>query len=199
MSQQWRGVVNAVLYGVQFSDTLGPEEVSRVSTALLTEPLGNLHPEQEYQALVEALRSNEELDTVVRTKHSESEVRQFLNNIVAELDDRRPWPTPALIELPVSEWGRFSGTDPIARIDMAWPAIQGPVRRMLKKPVGEERYWLILRLRSGTEIALVWPGWPGASATALLSTDRATPIPEIVEEVVNSTALDAKSIAIIGR
>lgn len=199
MTQPWRGVVNAVLYGVQFSDVLGPEEVGRVSTALLTEPLGNLHPEEEYRALVEALRSNEELDTVVRTKHSESDVRQFLNDIVAELDDRRPWPSPPLIELPVSEWARFSGTAPIARIDLAWPAIQGPVRRMLKKPVGEERYWLLLRLRSGTEIALVWPGWPGESATALLSTDRATPIPEIVEEVVNSTALDSKSIAVIGR
>ncbi|MRH92084.1 hypothetical protein GFY24_32385 [Nocardia sp. SYP-A9097] len=191
--------MNAILDSVQFSDTLGPEEVGRISSALLTEPLWNLHPAEEYQALVEALRSNEELDTLIRTRYSESELRRFLSSIVAELDHRRPWPEPPFRELPVSGWTRFSDADPIARIDLAWPAIQGPVRRMLRKPVGESRYWLLLQLRSGTEIALVWPGWPGESATALLSTDLATPIQDIVGEVVNSTALDPKFISIIDR
>ncbi|MFB7724464.1 hypothetical protein [Nocardia sp. NPDC056100] len=198
MTQQWRGVVNAVLYGVQFSDTLGPEEVSRVSTALLTGPLGALTLDEKYGALVAALESNEELDTVVRIKHSESELRDFLGRVVAELDGRRPWTEPAFRELPLSEWTRFSGFAPVARVDLAWPAIQGPLRRMLKKPAGDDRYWLLLRMRSGTEVALVWPGWAGESATALLA-DQVIPARNVVEEVLGATALTPSNISIINR
>ncbi|QIS12184.1 hypothetical protein [Nocardia arthritidis] len=91
MTEEWRGVVNAILYVVQFNE-LGPAEVSRVSRDLLTKPFFDLTADQEYRALLEALESGAELNATIGTRHSEAEIRDFLNRIVAELDDMRPWP-----------------------------------------------------------------------------------------------------------
>lgn len=136
MAQDWRAVMNAVLYGIQFSKVLGPEEVDRISTGLLANPLWNLTPDDEYQALSAALDSGEKLDNFVGTGHSESELRDFFQAVVGELDGRRPWPPAGFQQLPLTEIGQFTDNEPIARIDVPWPAINGPLRRMLEKPEG---------------------------------------------------------------
>ncbi|MEV6769714.1 hypothetical protein AB0N05_13905 [Nocardia sp. NPDC051030] len=189
--------MNAVLYSVQFTDRLNPNEVRRISTGLLTEPLWDLTPEDEYRALVDALNSGEELDTLVRTKHSEAEVREFLTRIVAELDAARPWPDPALQELSISRWTEFTGLEPVAQINIAWPTIQGLVQRGFTKPPGENREWLLVRLRSGAELALVWPGLAGRTATDVLSLDTNIAAESVIEEILAATSLDPSSITIL--
>jgi hypothetical protein len=45
---EWRGLVNAILYTVQFDRDLDDEIIDRVAHMLVEQPLRGLTPEQEY-------------------------------------------------------------------------------------------------------------------------------------------------------
>lgn len=195
MTDDWRPVINAVLWMTQFAPTLDEGEVRRIATSLLEKPFGDLTPEQEYQALVEALDSGEQLDAIVRVKHSPTEIRRFLAGIVAELDARRPWQDAALREIPISRWAEFADAVPIARISVPWPTIEGKVDKTFKRVGGGEG--VLLRMRSGIELGLVWPGRAGKSETDILSLGTPQSASAIIQELIGATSLKADEIALI--
>lgn len=195
MAADWQAVVNAVLYAVQFENELGPAQVQRISTALLTEPLWDLTPAEEYAALVAALGADTPLNTTVGTKHSETTIRGFLNDIVQQLDSARPWTPPPFLELPESRWPDFSNAPAIAHIDVSWPAIEARVKKTFKR-TGDEKQVLLLRLRSGIEVGLVWPGPAGQATTMLVSPTTSISPATIVREVVEATSLTPDSISL---
>ncbi|WP_225729985.1 MULTISPECIES: hypothetical protein [unclassified Nocardia] len=197
MTEEWRGVVNAILYVVQF-DELGPEEVSRVSRNLLTKPFFDLTPDQEYRALLEALESGAELNATIGTRHSEAEIRDFLNRIVAELDDMRPWPEPQFQELPMTRWPEFAGRAPFAQVDVSWPEIETKLRLIFNKSDSDGRECLPVRMRSGVEVGFIWPGWPGSSATAVVALKTDLPAHRIVDEIIQATLLEPSDITVLG-
>lgn len=193
MTSQWRPVVNAVLYMVRFAPALDAAEVNRVAVSLLRSPLGDLTPEQEYQALVDALDSGEELDVVVRVQHSPSQVRTFLGDLVAELDEMRPWQAPPLQEIPMTRWPDFATAAPVARISVPWPPIEGRVDKTFKSVDGGQG--VLVRLRSGTELALVWPSGAGKSGTDVIAPGA---VPSaVVAELIEATALNDSDVAIL--
>ncbi|WP_253814215.1 hypothetical protein [Nocardia amikacinitolerans] len=195
MTEDWRPVVNAVLYMTQFAQALDRAEANRVSTALLERPFGNLTPEQEYRALVDALNSDQELDTVVRVKHSPAEIRNFLSNVVAELDAMRPWRAPPLQEIPATRWPEFANAKPVARVAVAWPAIEGRIDKTFKR-LGDSQ-GVLVKTRSGSELALVWPSHTGKSETDIIPLGSSQKVSALVQELVDATLLNMDEIVIL--
>jgi len=178
----------------QFSAALDQVEVRRVSAALLEKPLGNLTPEQEYRALTDALESGQELDTVVKVKHAPAEVRSFLSKVVAELDAMRPWPLPPVRELPIAQWSNSASVGPIAQIAVGWPAIEARLGKIFKRL--ENGQGVLVALRSGSELALIWPSRAGKAATDVFSLGQDRTGSAIVQELIDATSLTADEIAI---
>lgn len=192
MANDWRLVVNAVLYMTQFSPALNQAEVERVSTTLLGKPLGSLTQEQEYRALTDALESGQDLDPIVKVKHSPAEVRDFLSKVVAELDAMRPWPVPPLRELSITRWSNSASVIPIGQIAVGWPAIEGRVGKTFKRM--ECGRGVVVALRSGSELALIWPSRTGKSATDIFSLSQDRPGSVIKQELLDATSLTADVI-----
>jgi hypothetical protein len=195
MPEEWRGVSNAVLYGLIFKPTLDDSEVDRIANELITEPLWTLTPQQGYDRLVEALRSDVDLNSDLQTPHSDAEYREFLKRLVDRMDALRPWPELPFQELDTSRWSSFVGSQPIARIDESYPYVQGLFHRVF---TGLEpgRSGLILRLKSGTEVAFVAPWWPESDDVAILRHDPQIPAQQVIDELHKLANLDPELVTL---
>ncbi len=88
----WRGRINAILYGLIFTKELDDAAIRRMADALIagrTMPDG---PDAYYAAIEPALQSGEPLNDMIQAPHSEEAIRDFLARLAVELDGRRPWP-----------------------------------------------------------------------------------------------------------
>ena len=91
-NREWKGRINAILYGLIFTRELDDASVRSTADAVLdgrTMPLGVT---AYYGAIEPALRSGEPLNDMIQAPHSEEAIRDFLGRLAAELDARRPWP-----------------------------------------------------------------------------------------------------------
>ncbi len=164
---QWRGVSNAVLYSVQFDRELDDAALDRVARLLFEQPMWDLTPEDEYAALAQAVRSPGPLTGDIPQPHSDQEFRGFLRRLLDRLDAMRPWPPQPYQSLNVSGWGDFAGARPIARIGLSYVKAQERLKRIFDRvDDGGTREVLLLRLRSGEEVALV--GAPGSREITVL-------------------------------
>jgi hypothetical protein len=190
---EWRGLVNAVLYTVQFDRALDDETVDRVARLLLENPLLGLTPEQEYAALAEALRSGEPLTGDIPQPHSEEAVRDFLARLLNRLDTLRPWPEPPFRPLPISEWERFGGARPIARVHVWYIQAQERLRNGFDQ-VDTGRDVLLLRLSSGAEVALVTPWWMGSDDLVLLQNSPDCSPEQVISEFMEATGFGGDEV-----
>ncbi|WP_119726297.1 hypothetical protein [Thermomonospora amylolytica] len=173
---QWRDLVNALLYNMQFVRVLDDKAAEEYARHLVVRTELDLTPAQEHALLVDALRSGERLTERFPqryARHSEEAVRGFLRRVVARMEEMRPWPTPAYQALPMERWADFADAQPIGRIGMRYVRVEDRLRRPFRKVPGGERgmFALILRLRSGEEIALAGPWWPDSKDVAVLTRD----------------------------
>jgi hypothetical protein len=192
--ERWRGVNNAVLYSVQFRAELNDAVVDRIARAVLNEPLWDLTPQQEYEALAEALQSDAQLTALIPEKHSEETYRDFLRRLLARLDEIRPWPELPFQELSKSRWESFASARPAARITLGFKKMQERLHRGLAKLDDSNRRIVMLRLRSGDEVALVTPWWPGSDDTAMLQRESGRPAEQVVAQLINDTGLTADEV-----
>jgi hypothetical protein len=197
MNGDQRAVVNAILYGVQFADTLNAAEVDRTSSSLLHHPLWSLTPEQEYQSIVDALESGSEIGSIFGPRHSEVAVRNFLQQVVDRLDALRPWPDLPFQELSEIRWSEFSDAPAIARVAVSWPEIETRVGRIFTESLPDSRQYLLLRLRSGIEVGFVWPG-ENEDSTAIVAPNASVPEADIVQEIVDATDLGSPEVVVLG-
>lgn len=197
MNGDQRAVVNAILYGVQFADTLNAAEVDRTSLSLLHHPLWSLTPEQEYQSIVDALESGSEIGSIFGPRHSEVAVRNFLQQVVDRLDALRPWPDLPFQELSEIRWSEFSDAPAIARVAVSWPEIETRVGRIFTESLPDSRQYLLLRLRSGIEVGFVWPG-ENEDSTAIVAPNATVPEADIVQEIVDATDLGSPEVVVLG-
>ncbi|MFQ6395643.1 hypothetical protein ACLMAJ_19535 [Nocardia sp. KC 131] len=196
MNEDRRAVVNAVLHEVQFAANLDKQEAERVASSLLANPLWSLTPEQEYLALVEALEVGAELGVIDIPGHAEAIVRNFLQQVVSSLDERRPWPPLPFRELPDTRWREFAEAPVIARVEVDWPEIEARVGRIFTESVPDSRQFLLVQLRSGAEIGFVWSEQNHYSHTLITVPDTLFSRRQIVQEIVSITDLSSEEFVI---
>jgi hypothetical protein len=191
--EQWRGVTNAVLYSVQFDRELGDSVAARIARSLLENtPLG-LTPEAAYDALAQASRSAEPLTGDIPQPHGDQEFRDFLRRLLGRLDALRPWPDLPYRRLDASRWADFAAACPIGRIGMGYVKAQERLKRIFDRiDDGNSREVLLLRLRSGDEVALV--GAPRVAGVTVLQRASDRPAAQVLAEFVNATGFTADEV-----
>jgi hypothetical protein len=199
MTEEWRGVSNAVLYGLIFKPTLDDSEADKVANEFITEPLWTLTPQEEYDRLVEAVGSSADLTSDIPTPHGDAEYREFLKRVIDRMDAQRPWPELPFQELDAARWSSFAHTQPVARIGRSYPYVEGLFHRTFTSlPSDDDRRGLILRLKSGTEVAFVVPWWPDSRNVAVLRSDSGISAQQVVDELRDLTGLDPELVTIQG-
>lgn len=188
-----RVVVGTLLYSIKF-DKLDDTLVDRRARALVEEPLIDLLPSDEYQAIVEGLQLNTELTELIQlpeaiAAHGEQDFRDFLRRLVDRLDAMRPWPEPLHREVSDSRWTNYTGARTVGRIKMDYVDAQQRINygfRCLMSN-GRKLRVVILRLRSGDEVALVAPWWPNSEDVAILSRDVSRLPEDILDAFLDAT------------
>lgn len=91
MDGEWKGRINAILYGLIFTKELDDAAVRRMADALIagrTMPGG---PAVYLAAIEAALPTDEPLNDIIAAPHGEADIRDFLGRLAGELENRRPW------------------------------------------------------------------------------------------------------------
>jgi hypothetical protein len=196
VTEWWQGVNGYVLYCVQFAQELDGTRVDWIAHLLLSRPLWAFTQQQEYDALAEALRSDAQLTAFIPEPHTEEAYRDFLRRVLARLDAARPWPELPFQELSMSHWVDFAGAIAAARIGLSVKNIHERLHRAMARLTveGTDREVLMLRLRSGDEVALVTPWWPGSADTVVLQRGRASSAEQIIAEFIRCTGFTADEV-----
>jgi hypothetical protein len=190
---QWRGVSNAVLYSVQFDRELDDAALERVVRLLFEQPMWDLTPDDEYNALAQAARSPDPLTGDIPQPHSDQEFRGFLRRLLDRLDAMRPWPPLPYQSLDVSKWDDFAGARPVARIGLSYVKAQERLKRIFDRVEdGGTREVLLLRLPSGAEVALV--GAPGAQEITVLQRRSDRPPAQTLAELAKAAGFRPEEI-----
>ncbi|GAA2075632.1 hypothetical protein GCM10009780_10000 [Actinomadura alba] len=199
-AEPWRALIDAIDYSVQFDRELTEAVVERITRALLREPLLDLTEAEEYQAITEALRSGSALTEPGTQAHGEREFRDFLRRLLRGMDAARPWPEPPFRTLGEARWTGFVAPVPLLRVHMDHVRTQDRLHRVFRRvdDGGRRLILLILRLRSGDEVALVTPWWPGSDDVAVLRRDRRRrPADDAVEEFLTATGIRPDEVAVL--
>ncbi|MBU3065378.1 hypothetical protein KO481_28100 [Nocardia sp. NEAU-G5] len=103
--------------------------------------------------------------------HSEATILLFLGRLLAELERRRPWPDPALVQADAEEWPSLGSSLPIAWMELPLPLVQEAVKASFTAASDMERPLLVLRLRTGQLVGLVGEEGPEPSRFLILLPD----------------------------
>ncbi|MER6959293.1 hypothetical protein [Streptomyces sp. NPDC000618] len=192
------GVVAGILYCVQFSRELDDDEVARITRMTFEQPLYGLTTEEQYEGIEAALAVDDWQDALSWQPHPEPVVRDFLRRVLERLDARRPWPEPPFRNLGYARWQEFRQGTLLARLRLYAPA-QDPMHvRLHTVPGDEDRLrGVVLRLRSGDEVALVASPAPDGEEAVLMAVPPHRSAAEIVEAFVSCTGYARERVSAV--
>lgn len=185
--EYWRPVVNGVLYSVQFRDQLTDDLAGHLAQDILHRPLAGLTREDQYTALTTAVQSGTDLTSLIPKAHAESSFRGFLADVVDQLDALRPWPEPAYEDIFLSRWDEFANPVLIARLALSTPKVQQKTESFFYRLEDNQKRVIGLRLKSGTQVALVSRWWPDSTHSAVFT--QGTCDHDVIQELVEVTHL----------
>ncbi|TDC81180.1 hypothetical protein E1193_15500 [Micromonospora sp. KC606] len=87
----WKGVVNQILYGLIFTRVLDEVAASRMADAMVERRSLAAGPRVYAAAIAQARRHRGPLTDELPTPHTEEAFRAYLELLATELDSRRPW------------------------------------------------------------------------------------------------------------
>ncbi|WBC13414.1 hypothetical protein O7600_19995 [Micromonospora sp. WMMA1998] len=95
-SDDWKGIVNQILYGLMFTPQLDDDTAGQMAAAMVERRYFGAGPDAYADAIVQALRYDGPLTDEIDTPHGEAAFRDFLGRLGTRLEALRPWPqTPA--------------------------------------------------------------------------------------------------------
>lgn len=182
------GVVTAILYCLQFSRELDDEQVERISRMILEQPIYDLTTQEQYEEIEAACAADVWGKDLSWQPHGEPSVRDFLRRVVERLDGLRPWLEPPYRSLGVGRWEDFKRGTLLAHVRMGSMA-QDPLHVRLRPVPGDEHQLrgLVLRLRSGDEVALVAPPLSNTNDAVLMAVPPHRPAHEVIKAFVTHT------------
>lgn len=184
-----------ILYTLIFQKDLDDSLVDATARREIERPGGGLTTEEIYAQVKQGLASDAILtDSIPDTGHSEQEYRDFLVKVLRRLDELRPWPEQPFRSLDSYTWEHMDSARPAARIKLTTLGVQ----KRLHKPftsTADEGLAIVLRLKSGTEVALRPAWWPGSKDAALLLHDPDRPLADVLAEFCAATGITADEIA----
>lgn len=158
MVEEWRGVLNTILYGLIFKPALDEQAVDTMARRLIARRLYRQPTQYYYDTIKYALGLDVPLNSGM-TQHSQDEIRVFFQRLLTRLDEHRPWPEPPYLKQDIALWETFSQARPIATINETELEVRGWLREIFDPlpTTSGHRRGLILRLRSGQMVALLAP------------------------------------------
>lgn len=189
-----RGVVDAVLYSVQFDDLESPRTVQKIADMTVARPFLDANPEDVYQALVEGLRSGDQLTSSIPNGHAEAVFRRFLGAVVERLNGMRPWPDPPVRWLPQDRFDDFANGVVIGVSHRPVWRIEQVLGRVFQRRNDSQQAFLLMRLRSGAEVGFIAPFWPDSGSIAILTTGRERAAEEVLGELLECTDLEPRQV-----
>src|SRR6476620_12668774 len=94
-ANDWRGIINGLLYGLIFVPEITDEVVEFYADAAVNYTVLGDGPEAYCRAIDEALASGERLDGLSQLpQFPQAQIAAYLRALVARLQDLRPWPEP---------------------------------------------------------------------------------------------------------
>ncbi|OIJ62769.1 hypothetical protein WN71_037820 [Streptomyces mangrovisoli] len=181
-------MLTAVLYCLQFSRELGDAEVERIARTVLDRPFSDLTAEEQYADLEAALATDDWERDLAWQPHDAASVRQFLRRLLARLDALRPWAEPPYRALGLDRWHAYRCGTPLAHVRLRAPSqdvLHARLRTVPDDPHGLRA--VVLRLRSGDEVALVAAPLPDGYDAVLLAVAPHRPAAEVTEAFVTHT------------
>lgn len=191
---QWRPVVNGILYGVQFADELTDELVDRTAHRIQARPLAGLTAEDQYAALATAVTHGDDLTCMEGGQHGEPAVRAFLARVLDRLDALHPWQDQPYQVLNLSRWDQLDTPAVIARILISTPKVEQKIGLAFWRLDDLQKRAAMLQLHSGAVVALVAHWWPESNAVALAISVQQDPA-AVIAELLDSTDLSTDDIA----
>jgi hypothetical protein len=195
VTQDWRGPINGLLYGLIFAPEITDELVAGCADAAVNYTVLGDGPEVYYEAIHEALASGERLDGLGQLpQFDQAQVADFLRAVATQLDALRPWPEPEFRRLDPATWATFANAVPIARLDDSMLGLRNIVRGVFE-PAGDSqpgRYVLMLKLATGETVALL--GSPGPKEKVTLLTDAADNPADVIEHFTAATGFPSDKV-----
>lgn len=194
-AELWRGIINQILYGAQ-QGRLDDETAERTAQAMVDHRVFGAGPAAYLSAVEHALRSSDTLVEGLPVRVPEAEFRDFLSRLRERLIAAQPWPQPRFRKLSVSEWPGFGDARPIARIDKSVQSVADRLPSIFDHvAIGDTRLpVLILRLRTGEDVALLGSVDRTSRAVTLLQRDQRDPR-ETIEHFTEFTGLAAEPLS----
>lgn len=191
-------MVEAILYWVQFSRQLGDVEVERTCRMILERPIYNLTVEEQYAGIEAGLASEAWKRLVWDQPHEGPAVQDFLRRLLERLDELRPWQEPPFRALGTSRWAEFKHGTLLAHVRLR---LHDPMNGDLRT-VPEDEHGLrgvVLRLRSGDDVALVAPPLPDASDAVLMAAPPHRAARKVTEAFVTHTGHPPEQVSLVVR
>ncbi|MFJ4787803.1 hypothetical protein [Streptomyces sp. NPDC088794] len=193
------GVVVAVLYCVQFSRELSDAEVERIARMMLERPFYDLTADEQYADIEAALAAATWADDLSWQPHDEPSVRDFLRRLLAHLDAQRPWQEPPFRGLGLDRWAEFRSGALLARVRLYAPSqdrLHARLRTVPGDPAGLRA--VLLRLRSGDEVALVAPPLPDGYDAELRAAAPHRAAALVIEAFLTHTGYERERVSPVG-
>lgn len=195
MTEDWRGPINGLLYGMIFEPEIIDEVVNGCANAAVNYTVLGDGPDVYYEAIQLALASGVRLDGLGQVPHyDQAQIADFLRAVATQLDALRPWPVPKLRHLNASTWTTLANAIPIARLDDSIVGVQKRVRGVFARAGDSQpdRYVLMLKLGSGETVALL--GAPGPKERVTLLTDAADDPAAVIEHFTAATGFPSDRV-----
>ncbi len=174
-----RGVINQLLYPIDGAPNLGEEAVDMLVNYIIDGRLFIAGVEDFAAAIDDVIKIGALHPEAVEMsdRFSERELLEFLNRVIRKLEERRPWPPRLFTKLEVGRWASFGSTPVIAQINQPKYVLAGAFKHRFDAiPAGDSNILvLMLRLRSGEEVAIVGSDDPRSTTFSLLYRGTETP------------------------
>jgi hypothetical protein len=195
VTQNWRGPINALLYGLIFAPEITDDVVGGCAEAAVNYTVLGDGPEVYYEAIQKALTSGEPLDNLGQLpQFDEAQVAGFLRAVATELDALRPWPEPKFRRLSAATWATFANAVPIARLNASIRQVTDVLQKGFRPASDAEpgTQVLMLKLTTGETVALL--GSYGRDDDVTLLTDAVHDPAEVIEHFTAATGFPAAEI-----